>query len=106
MNELYDKIIKISQEQEGKTLLEMILKCSEELGELSQAVLSYTGACGCSHKNLTLDNVKEEVVDVFVVITAIIAKVGLSKEEVIGIAENKLIKWQKVINKQEIIEYK
>ena len=77
----------------------MTLKCTEELGEVSEAVLSYTGACGCGYKNKTIDDVKEEIMDVFIVIVAMAAKVGLTKEEFKPIIEGKLNKWQKVINR-------
>jgi len=99
MDELIDRILRISNEKEGKTLLEMTLKCSEELGEVSEAVLSYNGVCGCGYKGKTIDDVNEEIIDVFIVIVAMAAKAGLSKEQMIPIIEKKIGKWEKVINR-------
>jgi NTP pyrophosphatase (non-canonical NTP hydrolase) len=99
MDELIDRILRISNEKEGKSLLEMTLKCSEELGEVSEAVLSYNGVCGCGYKGKTIDDVNEEIIDVFIVIVAMAAKAGLSKEQMIPIIEKKLNKWQKVIDR-------
>lgn len=77
----------------------MTLKCTEELGEVSEAVLSYNGVCGCGYKGKTIDDVNEEIIDVFIVIVAMAAKAGMTKEQMIPIIEKKLGKWQKVIDK-------
>ena len=92
--DIIDRVLEISNEKEGKTLVEMTLKCAEEVGELSQAVLSYTNACGCGYKNLGIEHVAEEIVDVFLVIIALAAKAGLTQEDMMPIIEEKLIKWQ------------
>jgi NTP pyrophosphatase (non-canonical NTP hydrolase) len=102
MNKVIDKILEISKEKERKDVFQMTLKCMEELGELSQAILSSSGAHGCAHKNKTIDDVKEEAIDVFIVATALLSKVGLTKEEIISITEKKIIKWQSVISRSNI----
>ncbi|MEG2985747.1 MAG: MazG-like family protein, partial [Peptostreptococcaceae bacterium] len=57
-----------------KTLVERTLKLSEEVGEVAQAVLSYSDACGCGYKNKTKEDVVEECLDVIIVASAIIAQ--------------------------------
>lgn len=101
MDELVERIFKISNEKEGKSLLEMTIKLSEELGEVSESVLSYTRACGCGYKNKTIDDVKEEIVDVIIVALAMGAKIDLDKDELKYIIEKKLIKWEKIITERK-----
>lgn len=101
MDKLFDKILEISREKEGKTLVEMTLKCTEELGELSEAVLSYTNTHGCGYKNLGREHVLEELTDVIIVIVALAAKAGISKDEIKGEMEKKLLKWVDKITKND-----
>ena len=58
------ELIKEITYQDKKTLSERALKLSEETGEVAEAVLSYTNACGCSYKHKTrkdiLENFSEE----------------------------------------------
>jgi len=98
MNDLINEILKISNEKEGKSPLQLIAKCMEELGEVAEALLSYEQANGCGYKNKTIDDVREESVDVLLVIVALMAKLGMDEKEITSIAGRKLIKWQKVIN--------
>lgn len=49
---------------EEKTLEQLTMKTQEEVGELAQAVLSFTKAPGCAYKNKTREDVDEEAVDV------------------------------------------
>ena len=93
MEEIVDRILEISNTLEGKDLVQMTLKCGEELGELSQAVLSHTDAPGCGYKNLGKDEIAEEIADVFIVNVAIAAKAGITKEELKYWLEKKMIKW-------------
>jgi len=72
----------------------------EELGELAEAVLSYEGAAGCAYKGKTLNDIKEESIDVFLVIVAILAKIDMSDEEIKSIIRKKMLKWQSVMHKQ------
>lgn len=104
MEKIIDKIFDLSEKKEGKNLLEMTLKCSEEVGELAQAVLSYTNASGCGYKKLGPDNIKEEIVDIFIVSTALAVKAGMSKEEMITILERKINKWEEIISKKIICQ--
>jgi NTP pyrophosphatase (non-canonical NTP hydrolase) len=57
------KEIKLLSESEPKTLEQMALKLTEEVGETAQAVLSYLKASGSDYKQLGIDDVKEECID-------------------------------------------
>ena len=47
-------------EIDKKTLLERTLKLSEEVGEVAQAMLSYSNACGCGYKKRSKEDLVEE----------------------------------------------
>lgn len=98
---LLDLIFEISRSKEGKSLQELVLKCTEELGELSQAVLSFTGAVGCGYKNLDKNDVIEELADVLLVDLAIVAKLGITKEDFKLIIQKKLNKWNEKISNND-----
>jgi NTP pyrophosphatase (non-canonical NTP hydrolase) len=92
-DKLLDEIFEISRTKEGKTLQELTLKCSEEVGELAQAVLSYTGAKGCTYKDLKKEDVIEEIADVFLVNIAMASRLEITKEDLKKEIERKLNKW-------------
>ena len=71
----------------------MTLKCAEEVGELAQAVLSFTGAKGCVYKEKKKEHVIEEMADVFIVNLAMVARLDITKEEFKIEIERKLKKW-------------
>lgn len=80
-----------------KTLTERTLKLSEEVGEVAQAVLSYTNACGCGYKNKSKEDVVEECLDVIIVASAIISQSydnDVDIENIINIYNKKLNKWR------------
>jgi len=99
MDKLINEILEISRNKEGKSPIQLTVKCMEELGEVAEAILSYEGASGCGYKGKTLDNVKEEAIDVILVIFALTAKLGMDEDEIKSIIKTKLLKWQKVIAK-------
>ncbi|MGL5757046.1 MAG: MazG-like family protein [Paraclostridium sp.] len=85
-----------------KTLVERTLKLSEEVGEVAQAVLSYSDACGCGYKNKTKEDVVEECLDVIIVASAIIAQSydnDIDIESVKEIYSKKLSKWKEKCEK-------
>jgi NTP pyrophosphatase (non-canonical NTP hydrolase) len=100
MNDLIKRVLEISASQEGKDVTQMTLKGAEEMGELAQAVLSYTNAPGSKHRKLDLEDVKEEIIDVFLIMVALAAKVGMNEEEFLQIAEKKIEKWINKMNKE------
>lgn len=97
MEELIDKILEVSITKDGKSPLQLLGKLMEESGEVTEALLSYEKVCGCEYKGKTLDDVAEESVDVLLVILALMAKIGMTKQDIARHIELKLAKWQKVI---------
>jgi len=104
-DKLLDEIFEISRTKEGKSLQELTLKCSEEVGELAQAVLSFTGACGCTYKKLNKEDVIEELADVFLVNLAMVAKLDITKEEFKAEIERKLNKWVEKVTEKSLDPY-
>ena len=92
-------------EIDKKTLLERTLKLSEEVGEVAQAMLSYSNACGCGYKNKSKEDLVEEPVaeettapeDVIIVASSIISQSydnDVDMETVKSIYDKKLSKWK------------
>ena len=84
-------------EIDKKTLLERTLKLSEETGEVAQAVLSYSKACGCGYKNKSKEDLLEECIDVIIVASSIISQSydnDVDIEKVKSIYNKKLAKWK------------
>jgi NTP pyrophosphatase (non-canonical NTP hydrolase) len=84
---------------EKKSLEQMGLKLSEEVGELSQALLSYLGASGSEYKELGLQDVKEECADVILVALSLVYKLGSDDTELIELMNKKVEKWKDKTNK-------
>ena len=93
MDKIVDLIFDFAVKYEQKSLVEMALKGSEEMGELAQAVLSYQKCPGCEYKNLGLDKVTEEACDVIIVAMALLSKAGVDKETMKVVLNDKLNKW-------------
>lgn len=77
-----------------KTVQEIMIKLSEESGELAQALLSYLNVNGSEYKELGLDDVKEEAIDVIIVALSLFYKVGGSDKELKTTLNSKINKWQ------------
>jgi len=88
------KEIKLLSEKEPKTLEQMALKLSEEVGETSQAVLSYIKASGSEYKQLGIEDVKEECIDVILVALAMFYKLSENDKELHELIRKKLDKWE------------
>lgn len=91
------KEIKLLSEKEPKTLEQMALKLSEEVGETSQAVLSYIKASGSEYKQLGIEDVKEECIDVILVALAMFYKLSENDKELHELISKKLDKWESKI---------
>jgi len=96
MEQLLQKIKDMSG-QEKKTLEQMVLKLTEEVGETSQAMLSYRQASGSEYKKLGLSDVKEECVDVILVTLALFYKLGGDENELQAYLRQKVDKWSSVM---------
>ncbi|QTD40827.1 MazG-like family protein [Sporosarcina sp. Te-1] len=92
------KEIKLLSEKEPKTLEQMALKLSEEVGETSQAVLSYIKASGSEYKQLGIGDVKEECIDVILVALAMFYKLSENDKELHELIRKKLDKWESKIS--------
>jgi len=77
-----------------KTLYEMVLKLTEEVGEVSQSVLSHEGAQGSEYKNKSRDDVVEELVDVMMVVESLLYRFHVSDSEFNAMFNQKLAKWE------------
>lgn len=96
MNNIIDKIHDLNT-LEPKNLLEKTLKASEELGELSEAVLSSSSVSGNKYKKKTKDDVAEEAVDLAIMSLSIALDIK-NIDEVKSLFDIKINKWQKNIN--------
>ena len=96
MDDTFKKIKRTVKDKETKTLIELTLKTSEELGELSEAVLSYTHTPGNAYKGKTQEDVLEEAVDVIQCALAVAfrADPNLTIGQLKGMFQRKLEKWQ------------
>lgn len=93
MNEALENIYKASRANESKTIQQITLKLMEEMGEVAEALLSYTEAPGCKYKGKTIDDLKEEIIDVIIVSFVLTEKLGMEKEEIKEIIKRKVDKW-------------
>ncbi|PNQ81336.1 MULTISPECIES: MazG-like family protein [Paenibacillus] len=96
MEQLLKKIQYLST-QEKKTLEQMVLKLSEEVGETSQAMLSYVNASGSEYKQLSISDVKEECADVILVALSLFYKLSSNEEELQEFLNKKVNKWESVM---------
>ncbi len=96
MDQILKKIQYLST-QEKKTLEQMVLKLSEEVGETSQAMLSYMNANGSEYKQLNISDVKEECADVILVALSLFYKLSSDEEELQQFLSKKVDKWESVM---------
>ena len=79
--------------EEDKSTTQKALKLSEEVGEVAEAVLSYSDAPGCGYKGKTHKDVLEEAADVIIVAASLALDVG-NKEELLDTLSKKCNKWE------------
>ncbi|WP_059105287.1 MazG-like family protein [Shouchella shacheensis] len=96
MEEILREIKELSI-KEKKTLEQMVLKLTEEVGETSQAMLSYRQANGSEYKQLGLSDVKEECVDVMIVALALFYKLSVDECDLLDHLRVKVDKWNSVM---------
>ncbi len=92
MENIVDKIRKAT-ETEPKNPEQQFMKLIEELGEASQAYLSSKGISGNKYKQLSENNVKEELVDVLLVTFALLSQLGATDDEIETLIDRKINKW-------------
>ncbi|GGP11038.1 MazG-like family protein [Oceanobacillus neutriphilus] len=88
------KEIKALSDKEEKTVEQMVLKLAEEVGETSQAVLSHNKAKGSEYKELNIQDVKEECVDVLLVTMSLFYKICDNEQELESLLKEKILKWK------------
>lgn len=81
-------------EGNNKSLVEMALKLSEEVGEVAQAVLSHQKSQGCSYKSKSREDIIEELADVIMVAESMLFDLEVDDSEFNGIFNQKLDKWE------------
>ena len=96
MLEVCNKIIEVNK-KEPKIIEHKLLKMNEEVGELSEAVLSSQGVSGTAYKKKTKDDVAEEAIDVLIMALSIILEI-VSVKQMIAIMITKINKWERNIN--------
>lgn len=87
------KQIKETNQFERKTIQEKVIKATEEIGELAEAVLSSNKVSGCEYKNKNVEDVLEESIDLAIVALSIALDIG-TVDEVINQFEKKIDKWK------------
>lgn len=96
-NEAVQIIARVTSTKERKNSLMLALKTTEECGELSEAVLSVTGAPGCAYKKKTWSDVDEEAVDVIICAFATAFRTDPDPTRLLAVFHEKLTKWQEKI---------
>lgn len=92
----FEEIQKLT-EIDKKTIEQRVLKLTEETGEVAQAILSNTNACGCGYKNKSNHDITEECLDVIIVASSIISQNYENEVDIELIKEiynKKLGKWK------------
>lgn len=102
IKESINEVLLLGKTKERKSLTEMGLKLSEETGEVSEAILSMTNACGCGYKGKTKEDVIEECCDVIIMATSIIGRLDGDIYDMEKMISNKIIKWKNKINEDNI----
>lgn len=99
MDHIQYKDIDDLTKQDKKTIEQKVMKCLEELGELSQKILIYEKCHGTSYKPMTAkDDILEEISDVLIVTMSINAHYNFTYEELHAMIYKKMNKWQKVLD--------
>lgn len=92
---------------EGKDLLQLAAKTGEEVGELLQAVLSFTGAPGCKYKNKTREHIDEECIDVIICAAATLFRDQPRKNMYLAeLIDKKMRKWLEKVLVEKTLEAK
>ena len=90
--------------KERKTMVERALKLGEEFGEVSEAVLSYKDVAGCGYKKKTIDDVREEAIDVIIMGFSLLfhPDESMNEKDMVKEFNRKLNKWESKMERDEI----
>lgn len=101
MNKQVLDYIKLLTKKDKKTLIGKALKTSEEVGELSKAILPFSNAEGTLHRFVTKKDVLEEVVDVMLSVLSIAYDLGYDDDAIEELMYNKSLYWNELQIKEE-----
>ncbi len=87
-------------EREPKSLMELQVKLSEEVGELAAAVLHSQGLKKLNVPNAK-DHVLEEACDVMIMSLSILSRFDFDLEDVEAMMQKKMGKWERQIEESE-----
>ena len=92
------KLIRSLTKVDNKSISKRMLKIVEELGECSEALLSYEEVSGCGYKKRTTNHILEESIDVLLCSLSLLYQVAeeykFSDKETEVLLNKKLIKWE------------
>ncbi len=104
MNSQILEYIKILTAKDKKTLVEKVVKASEEVGELSKVTLPYNNAHGTLHRFVTKQALLEEVADIIVVALSIAYDLGYNDSDIAEIMYDKTLYWNELQVKEQQID--
>jgi len=93
--------IKLLTGLDTKTVSERVMKLFEEGGELAKVVAPYENVSSTRHRFVEKKQVLEEVIDTLLVSYSIAYHMGFTDEEVEAMFKEKLLKWNKILTKEE-----
>lgn len=91
--------------QDTKTPSQKVLKCSEELGELSKVVLPYDNAFATTHRFTTREQILEESVDLMLCALSVAYDQKFTHEEIEEMMFRKAEKWQGLQAAEQNLKY-
>lgn len=99
---LYIDLIKKLSIDESNSLTRRMVKAQEELGELAEAVLCVDDPNGTSYKQLSVEDIKEECVDVILVVLSVFfdKRVKGTLRELSQLIHKKCTKWEETSTKK------
>lgn len=102
-DQAFDEILRIVK-LDGKSRSQLVMKVSEEAGELAEAMLCYEGAPGTAYKDgfkKETGHVYEECIDVIICAAAVafrtMESAGGSPDLLLWHLHKKLVKWERVV---------
>lgn len=93
--------IKLLTKLDTKTVGERVMKLFEEGGELAKVVAPYENVSSTRHRFVEKKQILEEVIDTLLVSYSIAYHMDFTDEEVEDMFKQKLLKWNKILTKEE-----
>jgi hypothetical protein len=104
MNQQILDYIKLLTSKDKKSLIEKVVKASEEVGELSKVTLPYNNSHGTLHRFVTKHALLEEVADIMVVALSIAYDLGYSDSDIAEEMYDKTLYWNELQVKEQQID--